>query len=1314
MRDFRPARLGVASAGAALLILTLATCDALTAPKTEHVTLTWVGDTAITAGLSVPVSVAVTVGGNSYSNPRFVVSSSDTSILKVSGSGDSLRAVRLGQVDVTVQLVNVILSGTAPILTQTLLVEPASIHFSRAADTLHSLGENQTPSITALDAKGDSIPGVTYKWVSTDTLVAKISPQGQITTVTNGQTTIKAIVEADTVRLPLTVQQLLVQFAITPPFAVTLNAISAETTLVAAGRDSLGSPIVGAAATPSWLVQNTNIVTIDQSGHLTALANGLSYVYAVRGLARDSIQANIIQQATRLLVTSSPTGFAIPAVGGTLTLGVVAFDRLNNPVTNDQATVVSLDPAIAQVVSATRVVSGIGTGVARIVATLDGVADTVHVTVNNTPTKLVLSADTASIPAVGDTIQLTATIYNAAGGVIPGLTPLWYTTDSTVVTVLQTGRIVALKTGGCDVIAVYNGIADTAVVLVNNGAASLTILNRNDTLPSIGDTMTIPVKILNARGQQLPASAATWTSNDPTIATVTSNALLTSVGVGKTVVHAVAGLLRDSAIVVVTNNPTTIVLNSTLDTMTARGQMLQYTATLTNNAGNPITGTVTWTSSNTSVATVNANGLVTALTNGTTIITATSGSVKATATVVVRSPTTLIVDNSTLDTSYFGTSKAPYLHIGDGVNGAVPGDTVFVRVGAHPYSEEVVVNKAIVLEGDPTAYLANSHDPTKLPLLSHDTGTAGILVPSTARVVIRTIAIRHTLDGPAINASTAAIQINQVYVNPSGDPFNSGRGILIQSTSAATIDTSAVNAVHGYGVQFRGVTTGRVSTTTVNGVTLSTSADSTYGAGIAVIGGSGDQVNNDYVRIAAGPEILIDSSATATVSSNNVAGEEQLMRVLASSGAQVTGNAFNTQLQSGETYNGNSTTDGRSGLELNQASAASVSVNTFADATASSMDQIRIIGTRTPIALVSNTFQGGRWNVRSETSDWSMSSSATINSVASVALTNADTVTLSNDQFTNGYGNCVQFTGTGGSLTINTATFADCAPARTGAPAISQTSTEGSLHVTGSTFIGDWARAVDVKGGHNIGLRGNTALLSTTTPTYPGSAYAGVFDITADSTTVVGNTIAQLAAFPGVFIDAGNVRVDSNLVTQNGLGLEVGNVTSFEGSGNDVFDNDTAGIVNNTASLVNATNNFWGDSLGPRLSTNPQASGDSIVGTVTFTPFNSAPTYAGGRLSAMRAVRGSGQTAPAGSTLPEPFDVRVVDANGRPVSNVQVTFQVTTGAGTLNGSGNTVMVATGRDGLARATLTLDPSAGTNTVVASVPGLGTVTFTATGQ
>src|SRR5579862_9866473 len=128
MVDSRLVRSGLRVLTAAILVQTLATCDALTAPKTDPVSLTWVGDTTVTAGLTVPLSVSVTVGGNSYANPHFVVTSSDTTILRITGA-DSLKALRLGNVTVTVQLVNVILTGTAPVLKQQLLVAPQSVKF---------------------------------------------------------------------------------------------------------------------------------------------------------------------------------------------------------------------------------------------------------------------------------------------------------------------------------------------------------------------------------------------------------------------------------------------------------------------------------------------------------------------------------------------------------------------------------------------------------------------------------------------------------------------------------------------------------------------------------------------------------------------------------------------------------------------------------------------------------------------------------------------------------------------------------------------------------------------------------------------------------------------------------------------------------------------------------------------------------------------------------------------------------------------------------------------------------------------------------
>jgi len=72
----------------------------------------------------------------------------------------------------------------------------------------------------------------------------------------------------------------------------------------------------------------------------------------------------------------------------------------------------------------------------------------------------------------------------------------------------------------------------------------------------------------------------------------------------------------------------------------AVGQTVQLAAVTKDAAGNVLTGrTVTWSSSNTSVATVSGTGLVTGLTAGTATITATSEGVASTAATTVTAPT---------------------------------------------------------------------------------------------------------------------------------------------------------------------------------------------------------------------------------------------------------------------------------------------------------------------------------------------------------------------------------------------------------------------------------------------------------------------------------------------------------------------------------------------------------------------------------------------------------------------------------------------------------------------------------------------------
>lgn len=95
--------------------------------------------------------------------------------------------------------------------------------------------------------------------------------------------------------------------------------------------------------------------------------------------------------------------------------------------------------------------------------------------------------------------------------------------------------------------------------------------------------------------------------------------------------------------------------------------------------------------------------------------------------------------------------------------------------------------------------------------------------------------------------------------------------------------------------------------------------------------------------------------------------------------------------------------------------------------------------------------------------------------------------------------------------------------------------------------------------------------------------------------------------------------------------------------------------------------------------------------------------------TSLTKISGDGQTGEPGSTLSDPFVVKVDDQNSDPYEGVPVTFTVTAGGGSLSNGTAT----TDTNGLAETTLTLGPSPGTNTVEVTAPDIATpVTFNAT--
>ena len=155
----------------------------------------------------------------------------------------------------------------------------------------------------------------------------------------------------------------------------------------------------------------------------------------------------------------------------------------------------------------------------------------------------------------------------------------------------------------------------------------------------------------------------TWTSSKESVATVNANGVVTAVGAGSATITAKAGEFEATCAVTVTgaNVPVTGI---TLDksafyngSYVMEGNSAALTATVTPDYATD--KTVTWTSSDESVATVDANGVVNALKAGSVTITAASGDVSATCTItVIDNPFTMTADDETVALQYTGSGTS--------------------------------------------------------------------------------------------------------------------------------------------------------------------------------------------------------------------------------------------------------------------------------------------------------------------------------------------------------------------------------------------------------------------------------------------------------------------------------------------------------------------------------------------------------------------------------------------------------------------------------------------------------------------------------
>ncbi|MEO7363483.1 MAG: Ig-like domain-containing protein, partial [Gemmatimonadaceae bacterium] len=358
------------------------------------------------------------------------------------------------------------------------------------------------------------------------------------------------------------------------------------------------------------------------TGIVTTVAVGSSNITAVSG----GITGIAAYQVVIPPVASAAITLPRPALyTAQTTLAVVVLrDPLNRVLTGRVITFASSDLTVATV-SAAGLVTGVNPGNATITATSEGISATATVAVTLIPVSTVQLTVPQSALQIGQTTQAAVVLKDVNGVTLTGRTVTWASSNTALATVSGTGFITALAAGNAIVTATSEGVSATVAIDVTLIPVSSISVAINKPLIYIGYTAQVTSTPRDVNNNVLTGRLTTWLSSDANVATVSAAGVVTAIAKGTATITGTSEGISAGTQVTVDLAPVQFVTVAVPVTQLLVGQSVQATVATSDINDRPLTGRViTYQSSNTSIATVDKAGAVTATGAGSVNIIASS------------------------------------------------------------------------------------------------------------------------------------------------------------------------------------------------------------------------------------------------------------------------------------------------------------------------------------------------------------------------------------------------------------------------------------------------------------------------------------------------------------------------------------------------------------------------------------------------------------------------------------------------------------------------------------------------------------------
>ena len=400
----------------------------------------------------------------------------------------------------------------------------------------------------------------------------------------------------------------------------------------------------------NWNSSKGTIATISNAPGLQGLATALA-----AGTATIRCSSNQITATTTLTVTSGPVlqSIAVTPAAPSIALGYgqqfTATGTYSDGSTRDLTSTVTWNSSAANVatINTAGMATSAATGTSTISATSGSISGSAVLTVSPAALLSIAVTPANATAALGTTQQ-----YKAVGTYSDGSTldltstAIWSSSSTAVASISNApgtqGLASTVTIGSTTISATSGSVVGSTVLTVTQ--AVLTAIAVTPALPSIpaGTTQqfTATGTFTDGSVQDVTMSVA-WSSSAAGIATISNDSgkqgLATSLSSGTSTITATSEAIAGSTTLTVTPAVLLSITISPINLTIAPGTSQQFTAigTFTDNSTQDLTASALWASSDDSFATIGSTGLATAIADGSTTITATSGTVTGSTTLLV-------------------------------------------------------------------------------------------------------------------------------------------------------------------------------------------------------------------------------------------------------------------------------------------------------------------------------------------------------------------------------------------------------------------------------------------------------------------------------------------------------------------------------------------------------------------------------------------------------------------------------------------------------------------------------------------------------